>query len=396
MKKIILFSACFFCSLFVFAEETKENAASGSAIGFFITESGYAVTRYQLIGDASEISATLGGNPVQFEFVSGDVINDLAVIKSKSEIKAKPVSLLMGEGAQGQKAVCLTCEKNQEGEPVSSLVNGVIQSATGINGDIHHFKVGFDSGLQPKEGIVFNLSGVGLGMISNKMTDVYSLVHDEKEADRLCLAAKMDSLFPLVKDLPGVSWVKPEEKNLSDEDWKTIQDESVIVLQIKGKMPLKSGLAESFSQVLTQIPSNALFIMVTATSGYSNVNFAEKLMAQLKKQKIGSTLSPTLKQQYYNEVYKRFGHPNLNADQLVKIAAGLAEGYYLEAGCSIVSGEVEDHVNLALYKPNTAEPLITVRQAKVIKTEPEKTLDELTELAVKQLGKEIKAKKIKL
>jgi hypothetical protein len=400
VKKITFLLAWLFCSCTVFSNEAKgpvaaSDAAYDPAIGFFITDNGYAVTRYQLIGDASEITATIEGKPVSFELVSGDVVNDIAVIKPKTEIKVKPVSLLMGESEPGQKVVCLAYEKaKDQTKPI--LLKGSIESSTGINGEIHHLKLKFDAGVQPRQGEIFNLSGIGLGMVSNRMTDVYSLVHDEKETNTLCLATKMDSLFPLIKGIPGVLWSKPEEKPLTDEDWKKIQTESIFLLQVKGKMPLKAGLSESFSQILTQVPPNTLFIMITSSSGYSNVSFADKLLEQLKKEKIGSTLSPTIKQQYYSEIYKRFGHPDITPDQLVKMAAGLSEGYYLEASCNVVSGEVEDHVQLNLYKPNLADPVITVRQSKVIASDPAKILDQLTELAVKELGKQIKAKKINL
>jgi hypothetical protein len=60
----------------------------------------------------------------------------------------------------------------------------------------------------------------------------------------------------------------------------------------------------------------------------------------------------------------------------------------------VVTKEVEDSVSLTLYQPKSMDVLAQVRSAKVIKSNPEEALNQLIEMAVKELAKQLKAKKL--
>lgn len=390
MKKIILLLVAMITVQYVFSAE-KDAVRSGTAI--FINNEGYAVTYYRLVSEALEISSLINNKPVQFEFVEGDFLSDLAVIKAKEKISSKPAELLLGESKPGIPVVCIACSKDEGKSQL--IVSGNLKLISGIEGDIRHMQLEFQKNSIPMEGPVFDETGLCIGLISNRITDIYSLIQNVPSDKSIVIAKKIEYLFPLLKNISNVKWVK-EGTALAPEEKAKIQKESVFAIDIKGKIPAGKEVSPSdFESIRAQIPANVLFIYVDASSGYDNAGFAEMLLDALNKNKIGKNIQPTLKQQYYNAVFAKFGQPNLSAEELIKMCSDLAEGFFLKAGCNIITGQVEDIVELKLYKPHSSDILAQARIKKIITSEPQNALKELTDTAVKNLVRELKAKKIK-
>jgi len=396
MKKYFL-CLMVFCNLFlVECFSAVREPSSSTATAFFITNDGYAITSYQNIDPDQEIEGIVFGKPVKFEFVTGDYIEDIAIIKAKSEIKVKAVPLFQGWVTAQQKVENVSFSE-KEGYKLSSqiLTKGYINSISGIKNDIRYFQVRFNDNITPDDGPVFDNNGICLGIISSKLTDLYSFLELEVSSKKVSLVKRIDYVFPLVKDLKGIKWYAPSA--IESESLKGAIDRDAI-FAINAKSAHKSSVQDfqenSFSNIRSKIPENGLFISVTALSGYSNVNFASILMNALKKSKIGSDISPSLKQDYYKSIYNQFGKSNLNAEDIVKMAADLANGYLLSASCNIISGDVEDSVELILYDKHSITPLSNVKVVKVINADPEEALKVLTNTAVTIMAKELDTKKI--
>jgi hypothetical protein len=278
-------------------------------------------------------------------------------------------------------------------DPSNTVISspGIVKFDSGIAGDIRQIELEFSGEQASKEGPVFNREGLCIGWISNHTTDIFALLYETKGAGVISLVTKVDYLYPLVKNIPGVLWARSKngaESAVSESAGK----DSLIRLDIT-----KSVIAPTpnsvFPKIRSQIPEGVLFISVSVASGVSNIDFASKLLDALNKQKIGTPVSASEKQKYYQAIYERFGF-SLTAEQLIKIASDLSNGYYLEAECNVVTKEVEDSVSLTLYQPKSMDVLAQVRSAKVIQSNPEEVLIQLTEMAVKELAKQLKIKKL--
>jgi len=400
-KKFLSILNLFFLLFYAHTEEQQSNLHTTST-AFFITDSGIAVASYHAVADATEISTVWGtwdGPPMFFEIIRKDIINDIVILKPKGTVQSKPVSLLMGDVDLASSIANVSF--NPQNQLVSSL--GIVKFGTGIAGDIRHIELEFSREYSPKEGPVFNNKGLCIGFISNHATDIFALLYEPKGAGVISLMTKVDYLYPLVKNVPGVLWTKDENtvseaKQFIDTNPEALK--SIIHLDItKPNAGLNTGAGDApstvnhtLAEMRKQIPERVLFISVSVASGISNINFANKLLDQLNKQKIGQPISPTVKQKYYQAIYARFGS-SLTADQLVKTAADFSNGYYLEAECT-VGKEVEDSVRLTLYQSQTMDILAHVRSAKVIQSNHEEAVMQLTEMTVKELAKQLKSKKL--
>jgi len=375
------------------------NASSApkatTATAFFITNDGYAITNYQNIDPAQEIEGVVFGKSVKFKFVTGDYVEDIAIIKATSEIKVKAIPLFQGWVSVQQKVESISFQKDEDYKLSSQvLTKGYINSIAGIKNDIRYFQVRFNDNKTPNDGPVIDENGICLGVISSKLTDLYSFLELESSSKKVSLVKRIDYVFPLVKDLKGIKWYAPS--TIESESLKgTVDRDAIFSINVnKTVIPANDAKETNFSNIRSQIPENGLFISVTALSGYSNVNFASILMDALKKNKIGKAISPSLKQDYYKSIYNQFGKSNLSAEDIVKMAADLANGYLLTASCNIISGDIEDSVELILYNKHSITPLSNVKVVKVIDADPEEALKLLTNTAATIMAKELKTKKI--
>jgi hypothetical protein len=356
---------------------------------FFISESGHCVTNFHEVSGAMEIKGGVDGNDVVFEIMNFDPINDIAVLAPRVPIEVEPVHLLLGELDVGEPVVNISILEDGKRAPTPLVIQGKVQSLTGMKGDIRYIKLEFPWEYFPN-GPVFDMRGLCVGLISNRITDMYAFLQTDVTDITVSFAKKVDYLFPLVKQLPGVYWTEDDaDVQVTPAE---ITETSLIPLEVKRRMTarkLHDIDEEDFTLIRSRLPSDALFISVSVSSGYDNVGFVNLLLDTLEKEKIGRTVDPMLKQKYYRSIYERYGFPDLTADELVKMAADLANGYYVEAGCNIVSGEIEDSVTLKLYEKRSVGLLADIRAAKVVDTDPAEAVKDLTLEAVKKLKNDL-------
>ena len=361
--------------------------------GLFINPEGYIATPYQKIADSTEIKLVLKNSEIIYTIAASDVLNNLSILKPATPLTVHPAPLLMDTLKENEKVTCRQFVCYPSIAPVYKPIEGKIKSLTGVKGDIHHFQVEFPKDSILKEGFVFNNNGICLGFISNQQTDIYSLIQNPVGTSQVTLVKKMEFLFPLVKNLNNVTWSKADLAS-SAEETKKILKESLVTLKVKINPPAVEK-AIDFNSIRAKIPANALFIYISISSGYEQGGFATLLMEALQEKKIGKSVDPSLKQNYYASIFEKFGQTNLAPEELVKMAADLADGYFLEASCSIASGTAEDSVILKVYKPRSSEILAEVKTAEVLSLDSSETLKQLTQNAVKNLSKELKSKKVK-
>lgn len=391
MKKVSVLS--FFAFLFCIFSLRAESETEIQVPGIFINPEGCIVTPYQEIADSVEIKLNFKGSEMIYTLAASDTLNNLAVLKPATPLAVHPATLLLDTAKEKDKVLCQQFISYPSIAPVYKPVEGCVKSSTGVEGDIHHFQIELPKEASIKNGFVFNSSGICLGFISNRQTDIYSLIQIPVATSQIALVRKMESLFPLVKDLNGVIWAK-SNLGMSPEEIEKIWKESLVSLKVKINLPAVEK-ASDFTSIRSKIPANVLFIYVDISSGFEQGGFGSLLMEALQGKKIGTTVDPALKQRYYAAIFEKFGQPNLPPEELVKMAADLADGYFLKASCSIASGTAEDSVIFKLYRPRSSEVLAEIKSADVLSLESSEALKQLTQDAVKKLAKELKAKKVK-
>ncbi|MBR4872794.1 MAG: trypsin-like peptidase domain-containing protein, partial [Clostridia bacterium] len=76
----ILYEKCY--PSYVAISVVSDNGTSGAGSGIILTEDGYIVTNYHVVDDSMAISVILyDGTTVDADYVDGDEINDIAIIK---------------------------------------------------------------------------------------------------------------------------------------------------------------------------------------------------------------------------------------------------------------------------------------------------------------------------
>lgn len=391
MKKVSVIS--FLSILFAVYSLWAEPETEIQVPGIFINSEGYIVTPYQEIADSTEIKLNFKDSEMTYTLATSDPLNNLAVLKPETPLTTHPATLLLDTPVEKDKVLCQQFISYPSIAPVYKSIEGSVKSSSGVEGDIHHFQMELSKDTPLKNGFVFNSNGICLGFVSNRQTDIYSLIQNALPTSQIVLVKKMEFLYPLVKNINGLIWSKANLQ-LNKEEILKIQKESLVSLKVKINPPAVEK-ASDFNSLRSQIAANALYIYVSVSSGYEQGGFASLLMESLEEKKIGHPVDPALKQKYYASIFEKFGQPNLSPEELVKIAADLADGYYLEASCSIATDSAEDSVILKVYKPRSSEILAEIKTSEVLSLESSETLKQLTKQAVKKLAKELKFKKIK-
>ena len=387
MKKVSFIAVLFAIFSLCAQAETKIQVP-----GIFINSEGYILSPYQEIANNTEIKLNYKESEMIYTLAAFDALNNLAILKPKTPLATQPVPLLLDTPKVNDKVICQQFISYPSVAPVYKAVEGSVKSLTGVEGDIHHFQIESSKETPLKKGFVFNNNGVCLGFISNRQTDIYSLIQPSLTTSQIALAQKIESLYPLVKNLNGIRWTKTDA-TMNTEEISKIQKESLVSLDVTINAPAVENAADFYS-LRSKIPANTLFIYVSVSSGFEQGGFGNLLMEALKGKKIGQTVDSDLKQKYYASIFEKYGQPNLSPEELVKMAADLSDGYYLDASCSIASGTAEDSVILKLYKMKSSEILAEIKTAEVLSLESSETLKKLTIDAVKNLAKELKAQKV--
>ncbi|EKD27459.1 MAG: hypothetical protein ACD_79C00718G0005 [uncultured bacterium] len=369
---------------FVFSEEKiKPSVASG----FFITDNGILVTNYHDVGNAKNIYTLVRNREVELEIFLVDRVNDIAILKPKYKVRVCAVPIYVGPMQKNMNIKCISATaKDQE------MYDCKITSLEGVKGDISNYKIEFvNSSKLPKNGMIFNEKGYCVGFISSPLSDVYAFVQTE-DIGKNTFVKKSEYLFPLLKEINGIYWISENEEIKSIEIPSVPKDSVVPVFFDADPSTRKAEevASEDYDKIRSLIPVNALFISASISSGYNNSGFVDILLEELDKNNVGPYLNPTLKQKFYKSIYDKFGGSSLSAEEVVKIAADLANGYFIQVNCNIVVGDAEDSVYIKLYQKHSIDIIVEVNQEKVINADPEKVVKDLTVTAVKEFVRKVK------
>lgn len=359
----------------IFTEEALINTTKVS--GVYVTAKGDVLTSSQAIVGSEEIFSMHNGEKVEYKVNIKDPANGFFLLTPENPMDVNPVPLLLPELEKGDKVICIDQEND--------ICEGIVIENVGIKNDIRHFQVELLSEGVNK-GIVIDSAGRLAGLISRRETDIYTLIQPSGPVDgkSRVVAIKTDSFYNFLRNVEGVNWVTGDDDSLKNSEWQVKPVELTISMK---NQQLLSDQERTFQDVRMEIPPNVLFINVKISSGIQQSGFASILLSELKKEKIGREIPLSLKKEYYKKTFERYGNPGMNPEELVKIAADLSAGYYMEASCSIVSGSVEDSVELKVFSPHSIEPLCIIKADKVVaNTNTREDLKELTVIAVKKLS----------
>ena len=148
--------------------QTVENAASGS--GFIITQDGYIVTNYHVVGGASSVKITLhGGETYDAEIIGGDEDYDIAVVKIDA---AELQSVVLGDSSKLTIGETVAAIGNPLGELTFSMSEGIVSCVDrAINVDGTPFNmIQVDCSINPGNsgGPLVNTYGEVVGIVSAK------------------------------------------------------------------------------------------------------------------------------------------------------------------------------------------------------------------------------------
>lgn len=180
--------------------QTVQNAASGS--GFVITQDGYVVTNYHVIGGATTIKVTfMDGKSYDAKMVGGDEENDLAVLK----IEATGLTpVIVGDSANLVVGDSVYAIGNPLGELTYSLTDGLVSAldrnvtmSDGRRMNYIQTNAAINSG--NSGGALFNAYGQVVGIVSAKLSSSSSGTSASVEG--LGFAIPIDDVKDMITDI---------------------------------------------------------------------------------------------------------------------------------------------------------------------------------------------------
>ena len=382
----------YFLLLLILSFSKIAFSGSTTGTGFFINEKGYAVVRYHLVADSDSIIGIANDKQVIFEVEAFDFVNDIALLKPKNPLKVTPLKLNPYAYSLKEELRNISYHKSADGKWVQFQNKGNVLSKSGIESDIRYFQVEFPVNARINEGPIFNSKGYCVGYLSDRVSDIFSLIHVPDKDKRVSLALKLDYVFPLIKEVEGLYWTQ-EEQNTSETPWEELGD-SIVPIEVVKSKTIHVNRDEAFQAILEELPKNGLFIYTKFSTGIDHFGLAPVLLDELKLYKIGTQIPMIQKQKFYQTLIYKYGlSEKLEPSELAKMAADLSSGFYLEVDCDLSSGSVDDGVTIRLFEQNSYNVLAEVEEKKVIGENIQQGLRDLIHSALKKVVKILKEKK---
>jgi S1-C subfamily serine protease len=214
-------------------KERRRERQQGSGTGFFVTDDGYFVTSYHVIEDAKEITVkTTDGRLLAAKFISGDSVNDVALLKIESATKAARISDT-GELVRGEEVFTLGYPLLQIQGQDQKASFGRVNALTGIGGDIRHLQI--DIPIQPGNsgGPLVDSKGQVVGVVTATLSQLATLRATGSLPQNVNYAVKSDYLIPLLHNSLKDKWSKTGSIQKSRSMAELVKElESSVVLVI--------------------------------------------------------------------------------------------------------------------------------------------------------------------
>ena len=180
-----------------FFGQPVQTASAGS--GFVLTEDGYIVTNYHVVGDANTVKVTMyNGDEYDAQYVGGDEDYDIAVIKvDATGLQA----VTLGDSDTLNVGDRVLAIGNPLGELTFSMSGGMVSSVNrAINVDGTPFNmIQTDTSINPGNsgGPLLNSYGEVVGIVSAK----YSSTSSQETVEGLGFAIPINDVISMVKDI---------------------------------------------------------------------------------------------------------------------------------------------------------------------------------------------------
>ena len=214
-------------------KERRRERQPGSGTGFFVTDDGYFVTSYHVIEDAKEITVKAAdGRLLAARFISGDSVNDVALLKIESTTKAARISDT-GELVRGEEVFTLGYPLLQIQGQDQKATFGRVNALTGIGGDIRLVQI--DIPIQPGNsgGPLVDSKGQVVGVVTATLNQLVTLRATGSLPQNVNYAVKSDYLIPLLHNSLKDKWSKTGSIQKSRSMAELVKElESSVVLVI--------------------------------------------------------------------------------------------------------------------------------------------------------------------
>jgi S1-C subfamily serine protease len=216
-------------------KERRTERKPGSGTGFFVTDDGYFVTSYHVIEDAKEITVkTTDGRLLAAKLISGDSVNDVALLKIESATKAARISDT-GELVRGEEVFTLGYPLLQIQGQDQKASFGRVNALTGIGGDIRHVQI--DIPIQPGNsgGPLVDSKGQVVGVVTATLSQLATLRATGSLPQNVNYAVKSDYLIPLLHNSLKDKWSKTRsiQKSRSMAELVKELESSVVLVMVR-------------------------------------------------------------------------------------------------------------------------------------------------------------------
>jgi hypothetical protein len=155
-------------------ERLNRHELKGTGTGFFITEDGYLLTAYHVVEEASSIEVILVNKKYIAQFIEGDPINDVALLKVQGNFTALPI-IASSQINIGDEISTMGFPNVHLQGLNPKLTKGHISSLTGIQDDPRCFQI--SAAVQPGNsgGALVDKQGNVVGLLVARLGDIETL-----------------------------------------------------------------------------------------------------------------------------------------------------------------------------------------------------------------------------
>lgn len=272
---------------------------SDTGSGFFISESGYIVTNYHVIQDASIITVSLYDSSVyEAQFVGADTENDIALIKIDPTSDVKITTLSFGDSDSllvGQKSIAIGNPFGYDRTMVTGIISGLSRPIRDEKGKVLLGMVQTSAPINPGNsgGPLMNTNGEVIGIC----TSIYSTSGTSQGMNFAVAsntaAASVNDIMKYGKVNRGWLDIVPVQLSQAIVDYAALKVSSGLLVSqvVPGGLAEKAGLKAGTQQVL--YGSSVIYLggdVITEINGVQTKDYSDMFTA-LSNTKPGDTVN---------------------------------------------------------------------------------------------------------
>ena len=272
---------------------------SDTGSGFFISESGYIVTNYHVIQDASIITVSLYDSSVyEAQLVGADTENDIALIKIDPTSDVKITTLSFGDSDSllvGQKSIAIGNPFGYDRTMVTGIISGLSRPIRDEKGKVLLGMVQTSAPINPGNsgGPLMNTKGEVIGIC----TSIYSTSGTSQGMNFAVAsntaAASVNDIMKYGKVNRGWLDIVPVQLSQAIVDYAALKVSSGLLVSqvVPGGLAEKAGLKAGTQQVL--YGSSVIYLggdVITEINGVQTKDYSDMFTA-LSNTKPGDTVN---------------------------------------------------------------------------------------------------------